>query len=138
MGYRWSGLALILLARTAGAITAEPLAPPARTAETLAQSLVGTGISISNVAFVGADSAAGVFVDGADSVGFASGIVLGSGAVADIAGPNDADDTSTDFFRDGDADLDSAIGAFATHDAAVLEFDFVPVGPEVRFRYVFA
>jgi cysteine-rich repeat protein len=135
---RWTGLALILLARTACAITAEPLSPPTRTPETLAQSLVGSGISISNVTFVGDDSAAGVFVDGTDSVGFATGIVLSSGAVAGIAAPNDADDTSTEFFRDGDPDLDSAIPGFLTFDAAVLEFDFVPAGPEVTFRYVFA
>ena len=33
---------------------------------------------------------------------------------------------------------DLSAEAFRRRDAAVLEFDFVPAGPEVTFRYVFA
>ncbi|MEN8218148.1 MAG: choice-of-anchor L domain-containing protein [Pseudomonadota bacterium] len=38
----------------------------------------------------------------------------------------------------GDPDLQTLIPAFPTYDAAVLEFDFVPVSDVITFKYVFA
>lgn len=104
----------------------------------LAQSLVGPGVTISNATFSGGATAAGSFsfTDPA-VVGFGQGIVLSSGNVADVVGPNVADSTSTDFANVGDADLSNLAG-YETHDAAVLEFDFVPTANQVVFQYTFA
>lgn len=104
----------------------------------LAESLVGTGVSVSNVAFTGADGSTGGFnfVD-PTVVGFGQGIVLSSGSAAYVTGPNVSDSTSTDFAAAGDADLD-ALSGFTTFDAAVLEFDFIPTANQVVFYYAFA
>lgn len=136
---RWATVAVassMLFMRAAGAITATPL-DVTLTPQDLAQTLVGPGISVSNVVYTGATSAAGAFVDGADSVGIDTGVILSSGRVEDIIGPNALDNVTTIFGTPGDADLEAINPGFATFDASVLEFDFVPSGPEITFTYVF-
>lgn len=107
-----------------------------QTATAVAQSLGGPGVTISNVSYVGAPQAAGTFTGGASSVGFAAGVILSSGNIADSVGPNTVDDVTSDFGLPGDADL-TALSTFPTNDAAALKFDFVPDGDKVFFRYVF-
>ena len=41
----------------------------------IAQSLVGSGISISNVTYIGAQQAAGIFSGGQNIIGFPSGVI---------------------------------------------------------------
>jgi hypothetical protein len=118
------------------------------TANALAQSLVGGGVTISNVTYTGDNRAAGSFTGGASSIGFDSGIILSSGKVETyptdppcsrgVEGPNNCyesangnpggpngNDNSTAFGAPGDADL-TTLSEFPTFDAAVLQFDFVP------------
>ncbi len=118
-----------------------------RTPQQLAESLVGTGLTISNVVFTGNPLGGGSFDGGTSSVGFESGAVLSSGAVTSaepgpVAGhPNTSDSTSTNLGVAGDADL-NAVSGKTTFDASVLEFDFVPDCPstpcQITFDYVFA
>ena len=103
----------------------------------LAQALVSGGVTISNVTYTGADVAAGAFSGGTGIIGFPSGIILSSGNIADVAGPNENDATGTGNGTPGDTNLNTLSG-FETFDAAVLEFDFVPKTSTVSFRYVFA
>lgn len=109
------------------------------TAEDLANTVIGPGITISNVSYTGAAGAAGTFSGGSDNdIGIESGILLSSGLVLEADGPNDFDDNTTQFSTPGDEDLDSlVIVSTGSFDAAVLEFDFVSTGPVVVFRYVF-
>jgi hypothetical protein len=108
------------------------------TPQELASSLVGDGVSVSNVTFTGGAASTGSFdFSDATVVGFRQGIVLSSGSAVDVVGPNLSDYTGTDFGRLGDADLDTLSG-YTTYDAAVLEFDFVPTGNQVVFSYTFA
>jgi Bacterial Ig-like domain (group 3) len=115
------------------------------TAQQLAQSLVGGGVTISNVTYTGSNNAAGAFTDtGPGSVvGFNDGIVLGSGSVQTTAsakgveGPNQSDNNTTRNNTPGDPDLDTLSGK-TTFDAAVLQFDFVPQFSTVQFTYVFS
>ena len=109
---------------------------PPLTIEDVAQTLLGQGVSIFNVTLTGAAASAGLFDGGASTIGLTSGIILSSGSVHGAKGPNDLDNTTTSFGNDGDADL-TALAGFTTHDASVLEFDFVPSGDKVSFRYVF-
>ena len=102
----------------------------------LANDVAGAGITVSNVQFRGADVAAGRFSGGSGILGFESGIILSSGDIARVIGPNQADETSVVNGTAGDADLD-ALAGFPTMDAAVLQFDFVPQGNIVSFNYVF-
>jgi len=109
-----------------------------KTATELAQSLVGTGITISNATFTGANVAGGSFTGGlADGLSVDSGVVLSSGDIANAKGPNEEDGKTTNNGTSGDADLESLVDA-STNDAALLEFDFVPVGQYFSFLYVFA
>ena len=108
------------------------------TSTELAQSLVGVGITISNVTFTGANVAAGSFTDGAaDGLSIESGVILSSGNIADAKGPDESDSKSTSNNQLGDTDLESLIGK-DTHDAAILEFDFVPKEKYFSFLYIFA
>lgn len=115
------------------------------TAQQMAQSLVGGGVTISNVTYTGTNNAAGAFTDtGPGSVvGFNDGIVLGTGSVQTTAtakgveGPNQFDDNTTINGSPGDPDLDTLSGT-TTFDAAVLQFDFVPQFSTVQFTYVFS
>ena len=106
----------------------------------LAQQLAGPGVTVTNVTFTGANVAGGTFAGGlADGLGIDSGVMLSSGDIANGIGPNDQDGAGTCNETPGDADLDAILQQTgATHDAAVLEFDFVPATSTVSFRYVFA
>jgi hypothetical protein len=105
----------------------------------LLQCLVGTDVEISNATLNGAAVAAGTFSNALTVIGVDQGIILSSGNISTLVGPNLADDTSTDNGYPGDPDLDALIPGYSTHDAAVLEFDFICPEPIViSFQYVFA
>jgi hypothetical protein len=107
------------------------------TAADLANVLVGSGVTISNVTYTGATVSAGQFTGAAGIIGFDEGVILSSGNIASIAGPNVEDGKTTDNGLPGDTDLD-ALSGYPTLDATVLEFDFVPDADKVFFQYVFA
>jgi uncharacterized repeat protein (TIGR01451 family) len=66
------------------------------------------------------------------------GLILSSGNIKSAEGPNDNDQTSDYKILDaGDPDL-TAISGFESHDAAILEFDFVASGSQLQFSFVFA
>ena len=58
----------------------------------LAALLAGPGVSIGNARFVGDALAAGTFVNAQADIGLPSGVVLSTGRVSDLAGPNEFDD----------------------------------------------
>jgi len=117
----------------------------------LVQNLLPSGGNINldsaSVQYAGASEAAGIFSgqiqattsgNGESEFGFNDGIILGTGAVSDIEGPNDNADTTTEFDTAGDQDLDQFTSGDTT-DAAVLEFEFdVPEEAQsIRFNYLF-
>jgi len=109
----------------------------------LAQRLVGDGVTISNVSFNGTNEMAGIFNNlGGTNIGIDSGIVLTNGKVTGRApavgliGPSSLD-AHNEMGLPGDANL-SAIVSAPTNDACVLEFDFIPLGDSIRFKYVFS
>jgi hypothetical protein len=107
------------------------------TAADLANTLLGAGITASNVVYTGAPGASGTFAGGAASIGFDSGVLLTTGSAAGAIGPNDSPNTTTANGLAGDADL-TALSGVSTNDASVLEFDFTPNADTVYFQYVFA
>jgi len=108
----------------------------------LVDALIGSGPNtpvVSNITFNGANRAAGIFTALTNVFGFSDGIILSSGDIAYIQGPN-VDDGAT-FINGfpGDPDLNSLIPGYTTYDAAVLEFDFeCSTLQEISFQYVFA
>lgn len=107
----------------------------ARVPSALVASLVGTGITYSNVTYLGTTTSSGTFSGGSTVIGFDSGIILSTGLAASVVGPN-ATYQNTVFGTAGDSDLSSMTGQ-STYDATVLEFDFVPQEDTVHFDYVF-
>lgn len=106
------------------------------TATQLVQSLVGAGVQVSNVQYKGDNLSAGRFTGGQNSIGFDQGIILSSGQAKSVIGTGAAF-ASTDNFDAGDAQLDAIVAPDLTHDATVLEFDFVAAGSVLNFQYVF-
>jgi hypothetical protein len=153
---RWlTVLAFTLSVGTQGARSGEsskplnpPLVPNALVTTDLSQgvtptdlvnALLGPGFSAQAIQFSGAPTAAGTFTGGTGILGFERGIVLGSGCISSVAGPNVSDSISCDHGLPGDPAL-GALSGFTTLDATVLEFDFEPDdwnNTTLLFSYVF-
>ncbi len=96
------------------------------TAQKLAETILGENVTISNVTYYGAHDTAGTFDDGIDSIGIKSGIILSSGLINRVVGPNLNDGIHyTDHSNPGDHDLNALIPGNKTQDATVLEFDVI-------------
>jgi hypothetical protein len=96
-----------------------------------------SGITVSNVAYSGANGASGLFGGGTGIIGFETGVLLTSGSASNVIGPNNADSAGTDNGVAGNAALDALVPGYSTFDTAILQFDFVPTGNTVTFKYVF-
>lgn len=103
----------------------------------LVQTLLGAGITVSNITYTGDTThASGFFNEPSNAFGITHGLILTSGSVSNAPGPNNLDDAQTDNFQGGDLLLDQYTTG-ATQDATVLEFDFTSVSDSVEFNYVF-
>jgi gliding motility-associated-like protein len=98
--------------------------------------LIGAGIQSSNVTYTGGATAGGTF-GGTSNIGLNSGVILTSGNISWAPGPNAGCGSGTGLNLPGDPDLSLACGK-VTHDACILEFDFIPESDTVKFRYVFS
>jgi hypothetical protein len=105
--------------------------------EEMVQFFVGPGINYSNVTYTGDDAARGIFTNGgATNLGVDQGLALTSGTIQSIPGPNNSGSQSSSNNTPGDSLL-SAIVGFATYDACVLEFDFIPSSDTAWCDFVF-
>lgn len=108
------------------------------------QVLLGNGITVSNVTFNGVagttpDVQAGAFTGGG-GLGIGQGLLLTTGFLDLVVGPNDTDELTLPDFgigTFGEPDLEVFANDFGIYDAAVLEFDLVPSGDSLEFRFVF-
>ena len=107
------------------------------TPDDLVRAILGPGVAFFNVTYTGVTNSAGGFSDSAAVFGITNGIVMSSGSIDNIKGPNLADDITQDNNAPGDADLDILATPYPSFDATVLEFDFVPTLDNVTFQYVF-
>ncbi|MEO8770280.1 MAG: choice-of-anchor L domain-containing protein [Ferruginibacter sp.] len=142
-----------------GLCNAQLIVTTQNNAQLLAQRLVGEGVSISNVTLSGDSISTGFFHNiSGTQIGIDSGIVLTNGRAQtsltssyeigmDGDGVTEANDFSGDAFADNSVNYDAHDSDLAlqlntpadnTHDATVLEFDFIPVGDSIKFRYVFS
>ena len=105
----------------------------------LIQCLLGPNVSISNAVLTAAPIAAGKFTGGSALIGFDDGIVLSTGDVDSLIGPNKYGDASTSNGTPGDADLDTLVSPDVTFDSAILEFDFqCTSGAQINIQFVFS
>ncbi|MFZ4402361.1 MAG: choice-of-anchor L domain-containing protein [Bacteroidales bacterium] len=115
------------------------------TPQQLVQSvLLGSGVTVSNVQFNGSllapatSNQLGSFTTGftPTNLGFPAGIIMASGAIASAT--NGAITTAiTGTQLTLVPELTQYAGTSAIHDAAVLEFDFLPLSDTIKFRYAF-
>ncbi|MFK7834204.1 MAG: choice-of-anchor L domain-containing protein [Winogradskyella sp.] len=98
-------------------------------------------INVTNVVggeFGSMDRSYGYFDATGTSFPFQSGIVLSTGRLSNVPGPNDSlsDDNATGWT--GDLDLETAVNESGTINATIIEFEFTAVASQVSFRYLFA
>ena len=88
--------------------------------------------------FPDGDKSYGYFSSNGSDFPFQKGLVLSTGKLANVPGPNNtlSDDDAPGWI--GDADLETALGIYNTINATIIEFDFVPNADNIRFRYIFA
>ncbi|HET6244646.1 MAG: choice-of-anchor L domain-containing protein [Bacteroidetes bacterium] len=109
--------------------------------------LLGAGVSATNITFNGiaANSItvqAGTFNGATSNMGIANGVILATGNINVAQGPNNLGSAGTNVgTTTNDPDLCRITGPSNNctniRDKAILEFDFVPMGDSVKFRYVF-
>ena len=116
------------------------------TPEQLVQNvLLGQGVTAFNVTYNGSignvitEQAQQFDATGAPLIGINGGVILATGDAALAIGPNNQSGAGLGGGNFGQSDPDLvAIAGVNINDAAVLEFDFIPVGDTLRFRYVFS
>ena len=106
--------------------------------------LLGSGVQVSNITFNGQpgtllNEQIGSFDATNANVGITSGVVLATGSILNATGPNNSGSSSEGGgnFGFGDPDLLLLSGNPSINDAAILEFDFIPIGDSIQFDFVF-
>lgn len=107
--------------------------------------LLGEGVNASNVTFNGVSGdlvtlQVGTFNSENANVGFDSGLIMASGGVTVVLGPNNTGGNTvgsgTGNFGSTDPDFLAINPGYTANDWCVIEFDFVAVGDSIQFRYV--
>lgn len=98
-------------------------------------------VSVTNVVggnFQDGDKSYGYFTRNNSSFPFEKGLVLSTGKLENVPGPNTtlSDDDAPGWI--GDRDLEQALGISNTVNATIIEFDFIPRADNISFRYIFA
>lgn len=127
---------LLLSLTVTNAVSAQIVVTQNANAQDLAQSLAGSGVSVSNFSLSGNNNSSGTFINTSNTLGIANGVVLCTGNVANISQPASSF-ASSSYSGNGDAQLQSLTGGYI-YDKSVLSFDVVPQGNVLMFNYVFA
>ncbi|SEI98613.1 choice-of-anchor L domain-containing protein, partial [Flavobacterium terrigena] len=117
-------------------------------ADLVLSKLIGQGVSVSNVKYNGSapnalitNNQLGFYTTGVTptNLGLSSGLLMTNGSATGAIGPNNASGSTTTSTspQNGDPDL-AMITPLSINNICILEFDFIPLGPEVKFEYVFA
>ncbi|HPE82601.1 MAG TPA: choice-of-anchor L domain-containing protein, partial [Aequorivita sp.] len=88
--------------------------------------------------FSDSDKSFGYFSANGSNFPFEKGIVMSTGKLQNVPGPNTtlSDDDAPNW--PGDSDLENALNISNTTNATIIEFDFVPNADNIKFRYLFA
>jgi hypothetical protein len=113
---------------------------PENNGNVLANDILGSGITVSNVTYTGANGASGKFTGGnASGLAIDKGIVISTGQAAIAQGTNNQGGAGANNNTNGYAPLTSLAGS-TTYDAAVLGFNFEfdgGVSGDLYFNFVF-
>lgn len=105
----------------------------------IANTLVGGDcFSVSNITSSGNIMSRGTFSNGTSNIGIGSGMVMSTGSVSILAGPNSSNSTNGGFnVLANDPDLRTLIPTYDLYDVNVIEFDFTPTANTVAFDFLF-
>lgn len=127
-------------------VQSEVVVPPSNQANTLAQNIFGTGVTINSASYTGAASQAATFsgaLDGAGStfLGFDSGVIFSTGNANGIVGTTAAGNFGTDIndpgATDDDPDFNSLEDGISTFDASFLEANITSTTGVLTLQFVF-
>ncbi len=129
---------LLIFLASAKNISAQLTVTPGVASATLVASLIGQGMTVTNVTLNCPTNAYGTFANGnTTNMGIANGILLTTGDAMDAIGPNSLTSTSVcNNTSANDAQLISVEPA-ATLDPCILEFDVVPECNTLTINFVF-
>jgi len=128
-------IAVALIVLTCSTSNAQLIVTAHQTAEELVKNLVGPGVTTLNPVISCPSSANGIFTVTKSNINIKGGIILCTGNANSAVGPASVLADVSNSSR-GDEDLTKLSGQ-PTYDACKLEFDFIPTGETVKFRYVF-
>ena len=112
---------------------------PDNNANDLANTILGSGITLNSTSYSGAAGAVGTFTGGTSTgLGFDTGIILTTGSATGAEGPNNSASFSVANGTPGSTILSGLIGGATTFDAATLTINIsVATSGQVFFNYVF-
>lgn len=146
-----SKLLLLILLSFAGKVQSQLTIDSLSVQQYVQDVLLGSGVQATNISFSGCLMQVGYIQGGiASGFGIESGIILASDAVQNVpsAEPNYWMNPTDCPTSSGEPDLftiansvppliGQSFSVSSVQDVAILEFDFVPTGDTLRFRYVF-
>ena len=98
---------------------------------------IGGGcFDVTNVTTLGSSTGMGAFSNGLTSLGFDEGVVISSGNIATVSGPNNTESAGSGTGGGSDPDLQQ-LNSQNIFDATGIEFDFSPTLSTIDFRFVF-
>ena len=116
----------------------------------MVQNIVGNGVQISNVVVTACDSSYGYYYSQGTEMGTNEGLLLTTGKAQYAIGPNNKIGTCSSsgtppflpcsYFNNGcpGSPLLNATHDRTTRDATMFEFDIIPQGDSLKFKYTFA
>jgi len=98
-----------------------------------------SNVTVSGGNFSSGEQSWGYFDANGTSFPFTDGIILSTGKIVNAQGPNSfVSDDGGSMGWTGDSDLNQALGIGNSLNATLLEFDFVPLGSQISFDYIFS
>lgn len=98
-----------------------------------------SNVSVSGGNFTSGEQSFGYFNSSGTSFPFTDGIILSTGKIVNAQGPNSfISDDGGSMGWTGDSDLNQSLSVTNTLNATILEFDFVPLGSQISFDYLFS
>ena len=126
-----TGLFMLVVIMTSAQLVVNNSPPYDDTQYLIEEVFFGSGVTISNIQYFGSAGAIGFFDGTASNLGLDSGLILCTGDINVLPGPNDTTEATLTALGcpcpgDPEALLD-ALSGFSTNDAAIFQFDFIPV-----------
>jgi len=94
-------------------------------------------VNIDNIEFIGNKNSLGLFKNRCPYFPLNKGIIISTGDVWDVVGPNNQSNSGNYHYFDGDLELEKLANG-KTFDATIIEFDFTANTDSVSFDYIFA